>query len=157
MTNTLETNPGQLPAFEAPYDWSSIDQTVRSTGGVIVKGFLDSKIQSAINTDIDSYLAAHSGAGRPGSGSDVYNDFLGRNTIRLHGLIAKVPSTAHLIGNGDIVGWAERLLGDVTGSVLLNAGELIQIQPSEPAQFPHRDSDSWPEAPVGEHPWLSTP
>lgn len=47
--------------------------------------------------------------------------------------------------------WAERMLACVADSVLLNAGELIQIQPGEPAQYLHRDSDAWP-APIGLHP-----
>ena len=43
------------------------------------------------------------------------------------------------------------MIGNQASSVLLNAGELIQIQPGEPAQFPHRDSDSWP-VPIGAEP-----
>ena len=81
----------------------------------------------------------------------VYDLFLGHKTLRLHGLVEKVPSSAELIGRTELVAWAERLIGPLASSVLLNAGELIQIQPGEPAQYPHRDSDSWP-VPIGEDP-----
>lgn len=33
--------PGRLPRFEAPYDWTAIDQTVRSVGGAVLAGLLD--------------------------------------------------------------------------------------------------------------------
>ncbi len=141
-----------LPTFAQPYDWDAIDRAVRSVGGVILIGMLDSSSLASLNREIDEYLDTHVGAGAAVSGSEEYDTFLGHNTVRLHGLIEKFPSAAGLIGDPRLVGWAGRTIGDRAASVLLNAGELIQIQPGEPAQFPHRDSDSWPHVPLGDEP-----
>ena len=143
-----------LPHFSPPYDWDTIDATVLDVGGVILEGFLTANELSAIDNDIDSYLSTHQGAGGPVSGSALYDKFLGHQTIRLQGLIEKLPSAADLIGRTDLVTCAERIIGPNATSVLLSAGELIQIQPGEPAQFPHRDTDSWPQLQIGEHPML---
>lgn len=146
MTNT--PTHLKLPEFARPYDWAAIDQNVLTTGGVIVKGLVDGSGIDALNNGFDRHLAQHNGAGQAATGSKSYDQFLGHNTLRLHGLIDKVPSTVDLIGNDELVAWAERMLADASDSVLLNAGEFIQIQPGEPAQFPHRDSDSWPHIAV---------
>lgn len=143
-----------LPEFAAPYDWPAIDAAVQSTGGAILKGVLSEEYLTELDQDIDDYLLDNKGSGGPASGSGAYDLFLGKQTIRLHGLVEKVASTVELIGDAQIVNWAERMLGGVASSVLLNAGELIQIEPGEPAQFPHRDTDSWPALPIGSEPML---
>ena len=142
---------GDLPHFQRPYDWDSIDEAVRTTGGVIVEGFLSPGELNPLNDQIDSYLETHTADATAATGNEHYDLFLGHKTLRLHGLIEKVPKSADLIGRAELVEWAERLTRPVADSVLLNAGELIQIQPGEPAQFLHRDSDSWP-LPVGPDP-----
>ena len=144
---------GELPHFARPYDWPKIDEAVRTSGGAIVEGLLASSELNALNTEIDSYLSRNADAAIAHSGSDVYDMFLGHKTLRLHGLADKVPSSAELMARPELVEWAERLMGEVSSSILLNAGELIQIQPGEPAQFLHRDSDSWP-VPIGKDPLI---
>jgi ectoine hydroxylase-related dioxygenase (phytanoyl-CoA dioxygenase family) len=59
-----------------------------------------------------------------------------------------------LIAHPDLVAWAERLIGSNAASILLNAGELIQIGPGEPAQYLHRDTDSWLSLPRTDAPVL---
>lgn len=145
------SDPQEIPHFTRPYDWSAIDRAVQGAGAAIVEGFLTESETDALNTNIDDYLESHREAALPESGSDVYNIFLGHKTLRLHGLVEKVPASADLIGHPDLVDWASRAIGKQASSVLLNAGELIQIQPGEAAQFPHRDSDSWP-VPIGQAP-----
>ncbi len=137
--------PGQeLATFSQPFDWHKIDQAMGNGGGVIVQGLLSPSDLQALNRQIDDYLAAHIDPGAADSGSAQYDKFLGANTIRLHGLIHKFPLCSPVIGHPEIVAWAERTLGNKASSVLLNAGELIQINPGEPAQYLHRDTDSWP-------------
>jgi len=144
----------ELPRFSRPYDWESIDHAVRTLGGVIVVGLLPPADLDTLDDQIDDYLDGHADDPSPVSGSEIYDLFLGQKTVRLHGLVEKIPSSADLIARPELVDWAERLVGPMATSVLLNAGELIQIEPGEPAQFPHRDTDSWPEAPIGDHPVL---
>ena len=143
--------PGRLSRFARPYDWNKIDHAVRTTGGAIVEGLLSREELDPLDHQIDAYLKTHAEAAAPASGSQIYDLFLGHKTLRFHGLLEKIPNSADLIGRPELVDWAERLIGPIASSVLLNAGELIQIQPGEPAQFPHRDTDSWP-VPIGEHP-----
>ena len=152
MTDAL-AHASELPRFRRPYDWEKIDQTVRSVGGVIAEGLLGASEIAPLNGEIDAYLASHGAdVAVPGTGSSVYDKFLGHKTLRLHGMVEKMPSSADLIGGPELAGWAERLMGPVADAVLLNAAELIQIQPGEPAQFLHRDSDSWPQIPLGPNP-----
>jgi ectoine hydroxylase-related dioxygenase (phytanoyl-CoA dioxygenase family) len=142
------TEPGRLPNFDAPYDWKAIDDAVRTVGGAIIKGIVSPDDVQALNIQTDAYLEAHAGIGKPESGSTTYDMFLGQRTTRLHGLAEKIPASAGLIGKPELVDWANRLLGAKCSSIMLNAGELIQIGPGEPAQYLHRDSDSWAQLPI---------
>jgi hypothetical protein len=134
----------ELDRFSVPHDWAAIDEAVTSAGGAVVEGLLGVRMLDALNDEIDAYLAEHVEAGNSATGSDGYDLFLGHRTIRLHGLIEKLASGADLIGVPELVGWANRHIAGGGESVILNAAELIQIQPGEPAQSSHRDTDSWP-------------
>jgi ectoine hydroxylase-related dioxygenase (phytanoyl-CoA dioxygenase family) len=122
-------------------------------GGVIVTEWLDEQTVARVNDEIDCYLSEHPGYGAPDSGSELYDLFLGRRTVRLHGLVAKLPRTGPaLIADPRLVEWATAVMAPICTSVLLNAAELIQIGPGEGTQFLHRDSDSWPALPPGPTP-----
>lgn len=145
------TKSAPLPRFAQPHDWKEIDHAVQTIGGAIVEDLLTANEVETLNDQIDGYLASHADAAKAQTGSAIYDQFLGHKTLRLHGLIEKMSFSADLLGRTDLIEWAERMIAPIASSVLLNAGELIQIQPGEPAQYLHRDSDSWP-TPVGEHP-----
>jgi ectoine hydroxylase-related dioxygenase (phytanoyl-CoA dioxygenase family) len=147
------TEVDELPRFARPYDWAGIDEAVRTIGGVIVENLLTSSEVQSLNDQADDSLEIHCDAAKAATGSNVYDTFLGHKTLRLHGLIEKMPASAYLIGLTDLLDWAERMIEPLASSILLNAGELIQIQPGEPAQYLHRDTDSWP-VPIGPHPYL---
>jgi hypothetical protein len=132
---------GYLPEFSPDYDWDAIDTTVLESGGVILKNFLDHTELARLNGEIDHYLD-QSDRGSPDTGDKIYDMFLGHKTVRLHGLAGKFESAADLIADERLVAWAERMMGPSAHSVLLNAGELIQISSGESTQFLHRDSDS---------------
>jgi len=145
---------GELPHFTRPYDWGAIDHAVQKLGGAIVEGLLDESELAKLDNDIDEYIANGAVSGDASSGNDSYDVFLGNKTIRLHGLAEKTPAAAELIAREELVSWAERAIKPLASSILLNAGELIQIQADEPAQILHRDTDSWPELPIAEAPAL---
>ena len=153
--NVVETQQAvtELPKFARPYDWSTIDHAVKTLGGVILIGFLDEQEAATVNQDIDHYLLTNPDAGKPDTGSASYDAVMGHRTVRLHGLIEKMPTTADLIGHDELLDFAERIIGNRASSVLLNAGELIQISPGESPQYLHRDSDSWPHVPIDEQPF----
>ena len=140
--------------FAQPYDWDAIDAEIHATGGVIVEGLFSAEQVETFNHETDAFLATHDDAGKPHSGSSSYDQFLGHRTIRMQGLIEKIPSAADWIGDSALCDWANRTLEPVSSSVLLNAAELIQIGPGEARQYLHRDTDSWPVAPLGEHPLI---
>jgi ectoine hydroxylase-related dioxygenase (phytanoyl-CoA dioxygenase family) len=147
------TDGDELPRFARPYDWAQIDSVVQTMGGAIVEDMLTSSEIESLNDQVDESLALHGDIANAATGSGSYDTFLGHKTLRLHGLLEKAPASAKLIGRAELVEWAERMIAPVASSVLLNAGELIQIQPGEPAQYLHRDTDSWP-IPIGPHPLL---
>ena len=144
----------EIRCFRRPYDWDSIDMVVHDAGGVIAEKFFTTGEVADLNGQIDGYLQMNPEVGLPDSGSSGYDRFLGHRTVRLHALIEKFPSAADWIGHPELFAWGERSLEPVATSVLLNAAELIQIGPGEPAQYLHRDTDSWPMAPLGEHPLM---
>ncbi len=99
MVNSAESmlEPGRLPRFGRPYDWSRIDGVVQKIGGAVCEGLLSPEELSRLNDQIDAYLKAHADAAAPASGSRSYDRFLGHRTMRLHGLVEKGPSSADLI------------------------------------------------------------
>ena len=144
----------QLPRYSKPFDWKKIQADIHSIGGVILEQLYDEDQVSRLNEDIDIYIDQNLQAGRPHSGSSQYNRFLGEKTIRLQGLINKSDEAARWIGEPTLVRWANESMAPLATSILLNAAELIQIGPSEPAQYLHRDSDSWPTAMTQKDPFI---
>lgn len=144
----------ELRSFERPYAWESIDSVIHEEGGVILKNFFTCEEVASCNRDVDDYIEAEEDAGKPRSGSTAYDKFLGQKTVRLQGLIEKVANVGEWIGHPELCDWVTRTLEPVATSALLNAAELIQIGPGEPEQYLHRDSDSWPMAPLGDHPLI---
>jgi len=142
----------ELPRFGTPYDLPQIAGVVRDHGGVILEGFADPALLDRLDSEIDSHLFDHPAAGAPRSGSAGSDLFLGHRTIRLHGLVAKAPSSEGLIADDRLLQLSRDIIGSRASSLLLNAGELIQIGPGEPAQFLHRDTDSWPEVEIAAEP-----
>ena len=133
-----------LPVFSRPYNWTEIDAATRGVGGCIVQGLVPKAQLKQLDSEIDTYLQDSSAYGEANTGSADYDRFLGHNTIRLHGLVEKFATAHLLVGNEEITSWASRILAAKANSILLNAGELIQINPGEPRQATHRDTDSWP-------------
>jgi mannose-6-phosphate isomerase-like protein (cupin superfamily) len=145
---------GGLACFEAPHPVDEIARTVLSDGGVILKEFVRPDLADVLDAELDDYIGRNPVAGRPQSGSHGYDVFLGYRTLRLHGLATKLPSAGQLIADPRLMALSRKLMDQRTTSILLNAGEVIQIGPGEPAQFLHRDSDSWPDVQRGIQPFV---
>ncbi len=151
-----------ISEYPTPADWSAVDAEIATSGAVVLKSFVHSELLGRLNNECDRYIESSyqkaggqtdSLPGLPDTKSTTYNRFLGHKTIRLHGLIEKLPCSSQVIGNADLLGWAKRALAPVASQVRLSAAELIQIQPGEPRQAAHRDSDSWP-LPLGADPFV---
>ncbi|MCP2259054.1 Phytanoyl-CoA dioxygenase (PhyH) [Streptoalloteichus tenebrarius] len=144
-----------VPRFAAPPDWPTVDDAVLTHGAAVVTGLVDADLRARFNAEVDAWIAAHPGADGPDSGSQLYDHFLGTRTVRVQGLPAKFASGGDVVAHPEIVAWANRMLAPICTSVLLSAGEMVQIGPGETPQYLHRDTDSWgPHLPRGEQPYV---
>lgn len=151
---TIADPKGVIARAPATIDTRAAVDLIQTDGAVILESFLAQDVLAALDRGIDDWLHAHPGAGAPKSGSPGYDVFLGQRTVRLHGLLAKLPSAECYLANPHLLALARAVIGPRASSILLNAGELIQIGPGEPAQLLHRDTDSWPDLPQNPHPVL---
>ncbi|MEU6799804.1 phytanoyl-CoA dioxygenase family protein [Streptomyces neyagawaensis] len=148
-----DTGP-DATAFEAPYDWPAIDECVRTQGAAVVRGLVDRSLVDAFNRELDEWLENNPRTVGSDTGSGIYDLFLGRRTLRVHGVPGKVRASHDLITHPEIVACMRRLLAPWSNEILLSVAELIQIGPREAAQMIHRDTGSWwPHLPRQEHPW----
>ncbi len=109
-------------------------------GGVIIDEWLPSALIERFNAELEPWLAAHGGTD---SGSAASDDFLGRRTRRLQGLLAKTPSFAEIMIDDRLLAYAQAVVGPLSPMLILNNGEVIDIGPGESAQPFHRDDDAW--------------
>lgn len=149
------TERAGIPRVDARATTDELVALTTDPGAIIVEGVLSTERVAAINAEVDAWLAGHPDDGAPRSGNELYDLFLGERTVRLHGLTAKLPGTGrNLLADPALLEWAQRALGASATGILLNADELIQIGPGEPAQYLHRDSDSWPALAPGGEPFI---
>lgn len=127
----------RLPADCTADDITEINER---DGGVIVDGFLGPELLTRFNAELEPWLETHAGTN---SGSDASDEFLGRNTRRVQGLVAKVPSFVEVMLDERLVGFAENVMRPISPTIILNDGEVIDIGPGESAQPMHRDDDAW--------------
>ena len=125
----MNSEQPRIRRHHAPLDWGNIRVDVAKLGGVIVKKLFMDKEIAKFNSEMDDYLATGCDQGKPASGSDQYDKFLGQRTVRLQGLIEKTPAVSDWIGKPELVNWATESMKPIATSVLLNAAELIQIGP----------------------------
>jgi ectoine hydroxylase-related dioxygenase (phytanoyl-CoA dioxygenase family) len=143
-----------ISEFERPYPWKAIDGLVRERGAVVARGLVDAELVRAFNDELDEWILDHPRQIPSDTGSARYDQFLGKRTMRLHGLPGKLRASHALITHREIVDFARRMLSVWSNEILLSVAELIQIGPRESAQMLHRDTGSWwPHIARGEHPW----
>nr|BBK08010.1 phytanoyl-CoA dioxygenase [Streptomyces sp. TP-A0584] len=155
QTPTCGTPPAErIPVFATPHDWEAIDEAARRHGAAIVSGLIPPDVIERFNRETDAWIAANAGRLAPDTGSERYDLFLGRRTLRIHALPAKIEASHDLVTHPDLLGCVERLLSHWSNGALLSAAEVIQIGPGESSQILHRDTGSWwPHLERGEHPW----
>lgn len=115
---------------------------IEDDGVVIVEDFLSPSVIEALNSE----LQPHIDACKPRVVNNMYDDFLGGYTVRLHGVTAKAPSFPNVMIDPRIMSVMDQLLKPNCTDYRLSAAELIEIRGGETAQPIHRDDDSWPRA-----------
>ncbi len=127
-----ELLPGILAALE-------------TDGGVIVENLLGSGPAARILEDLAGGYDEVGAGSR--SGSEVWETFHGRNTVRFTGLAARSRAFVdHALLNPIMLAVADALLLPNGADYWLNTGQVMAVGPGEPAQFLHRDENNWPEA-----------
>ena len=127
-----------LPSNSSTED---IIEVLEKDGAAIVDGFVSqewlSEFNSAIQTSIDNYKPFD-------YGEPEAEEFLGRQTVRLNGLIRKAPNYIDLITDDRLLTIMDHFLTPNCGQYRLNSSEIIEIHGGETAQELHWDDVIWP-------------
>ena len=126
-----------------PPDCSTDDliDLLEQDGAAIVDGFVSdiwlAEFNAAVQTSVDHYTPYD-------YGEPEAEEFLGRQTVRLNGLMNKAPNYIDLISDERRLTVMDHFLGPQCGQYRLNSSEVIEIHGGETAQELHWDDVIWP-------------
>ena len=126
-----------------PPDCSTDDliDLLEQDGAAIVDGFVSdtwlAEFNAAVQTSVDHYTPYD-------YGEPEAEEFLGRQTVRLNGLMNKAPNYIDLISDERLLTVMDHFLGPQCGQYRLNSSEVIEIHGGETAQELHWDDVIWP-------------
>ena len=109
-------------------------------GGVVVHDFAAPDLVGALAAD---YRRALDPEPWGNTDSGLPDEFFGRKTKRLHGLLAHSKHFADVLVHPLASGLCDHVLAPRTREYRLSTGELMAIGPGESRQDLHRDADSW--------------
>ena len=131
----------QITTLPSNSSTENIIEVLEKDGAAIVDGFVSqawlSEFNSAVQTSIDNYKPFD-------YGEPEAEEFLGRQTVRLNGLIRKAPNYIDLITDDRLLGIMDHFLSPNCGQYRLNSSEIIEIHGGETAQELHWDDVIWP-------------
>ena len=131
----------QITTLSSNSSTDDIIEVLEKDGAAIVDGFVSqewlSEFNSAIQTSIDNYKPFD-------YGEPEAEEFLGRQTVRLNGLIRKAPNYIDLITDDRLLTIMDHFLAPNCGQYRLNSSEIIEIHGGETAQELHWDDVIWP-------------
>ena len=131
----------QITTLPSNSSTEDIIEVLEKDGAAIVDGFVSqewlSEFNSAIQTSIDNYKPFD-------YGEPEAEEFLGRQTVRLNGLIRKSPNYIDLITDDRLLKIMDHFLTPNCGQYRLNSSEIIEIHGGETAQELHWDDVIWP-------------
>ena len=131
----------QITTLPSNSSTEDIIEVLEKDGAAIVDGFVSqawlSEFNSAVQTSIDNYKPFD-------YGEPEAEEFLGRQTVRLNGLIRKAPNYIDLITDDRLLMIMDHFLAPNCGQYRLNSSEIIEIHGGETAQELHWDDVIWP-------------
>lgn len=131
----------QVTHLSAQCSIADIIDVVEQSGAAIVDGFVSDawlrEFNQSIQTSVENYVPYD-------YGEPEAEEFLGRNTVRLNGLMAKAGNYVDLITDPRLLGVMDHFLGPNCGQYRLNSSEIIEIHGGETAQELHTDDMIWP-------------
>ena len=131
----------QITTLPSNSSTENIIEVLEKDGAAIVDGFVSqawlSEFNSVVQTSIDNYKPFD-------YGEPEAEEFLGRQTVRLNGLIRKAPNYIDLITDDRLLTIMDHFLSPNCGKYRLNSSEIIEIHGGETAQELHWDDVIWP-------------
>jgi len=145
MAGLPRLHAGPDPAAGLPRLLPDILAALDEAGGVIVEDLLGAPAAARVLADLaDGYAETTPGSR---SGSELWETFHGRRTVRFTGLAARSRAFVdHALLNPVLLAVADELLLPNGADYWLNTGQVMAVGPGEPAQYLHRDENNWPEA-----------
>ncbi len=112
-------------------------------GALIVKNMVSGAVVSDLREAVDKYASTvEPGSATQGLGEDG-KEFVGARTVRFSSLGLITPAYFDLLENEVFGALADAVLLPHCGSYWVNTGQVMYINPGEPAQAQHRDADNW--------------
>ncbi len=112
-------------------------------GGLIVEAMVPRSTIDTLRSAADAHAAdVEPGSATQGLGEDG-KGFVGARTIRFSSLGLMSPAFFQLLDNPVFESIADAVLLPHCGSYWVNTGQVMYINPGEPAQVLHRDANNW--------------
>ena len=131
----------QITTLPSNSSTEDIIEVLEKDGAAIVDRLVSqewlSEFNSAVQSSIDIYKPFD-------YGEPEAEEFLGRQTVRLNGLIRKAPNYIDLITDDRLLTIMDHFLTPNCGQYRLNSSEIIEIHGGETAQELHWDDVIWP-------------
>lgn len=127
MTATLQTLPANV-------NQEQILEILRRDGALIVQNVIEPATLEQIVAETWPYIEAT----EPGR-----DEFSGHLTTRTGALVARSPACRDLIMHPQVLGAARAFLEPYCARIQLHLGQIIRLQPGQPAQQIHRDRWAW--------------
>jgi ectoine hydroxylase-related dioxygenase (phytanoyl-CoA dioxygenase family) len=131
-----------LPTLPRTAGSVEVSAAIDEVGAVIVDGLVDPALLGRLRHDLAPWVQRTPAGSR--SGDPEWEQFHGRNTVRVNGIAAKTSTFVDVCLDDTILGVADHRLIPDGGSTQINDTQLIAIGPGEPAQYLHRDQTGWP-------------
>ena len=112
-------------------------------GGLIIEEMVAREVIDELHDAADTFAERIApGSATQGQGEDG-KAFVGARTIRFSSLGLISPAYFELLDNAVYAAFADAVLLPNCGSYWVNTGQVMYINPGEPAQVLHRDANNW--------------
>ena len=125
----------RIESVDAATPIDEIDGIIKRDGCVIVRELIDADTMNRLMAELDPWLKK----AKVGTG-----DFVGKNTRRMHGLVAKSGMVGEMLTHEDVLALVDRMLGPWCDTFQLQACSTTSIGAGAKPQPLHRDDLLYP-------------
>ena len=141
MQSNSELKPLTRVTVDTPVE--DIIEVFQRDGGLIVEKMFPAEVIEQVRDAADAWAASvEPGSATQGLGEDG-KSFVGARTIRFSSLGLITPAYFEMLDNPVYAEIADAVLLPNCGSYWVNTGQVMYINPGEPAQALHRDANNW--------------